>query len=245
MARIKLSLVLGGLGLIFGLLLGACGHDQGLRPGVVPVVRPQEPLPSSHSRGATESSYQNGSLVNLNAGGRDEFVHIFSSRRARCVDDIVYVLVNEEFKGSGTATTSSDGKNSTKYSVPGLFALKKYLGDLGQTDDWLETERSNQTSGAGATSRSNKLTARIAARVTEVLPNGDFRIMGTHFTQVNHEDHFVTVSGIIRPTDISADNYILSSAIAEARIEYSGNGTIGTKQGVGWGTRIMDVVWPF
>ncbi|RLB72269.1 MAG: flagellar basal body L-ring protein FlgH, partial [Deltaproteobacteria bacterium] len=53
------------------------------------------------------------------------------------------------------------------------------------------------------------------------------------------------VSGIIRPTDISAENYILSSAIADARIEYSGSGTIGTKQGVGWGTKILDMVWPF
>ncbi|MEA3348362.1 MAG: flagellar basal body L-ring protein FlgH [Pseudomonadota bacterium] len=190
-------------------------------------------------------SIKNGSLINLDQGGQDDFVRIFSSRRARYVDDIVYVLVEEEFEGTGAASTSSDGENSSKYSVPGLFALKKYLGDLGQMDDWLETERSNKTSGSGATSRSNTLTAKIASRVTEVLPNGDFRIMGTHFTQVNNEDHYVTVSGIIRPTDISADNYILSSAIAEARIEYSGTGTIGTKQGVGWGTRILDMVWPF
>ena len=187
----------------------------------------------------------NGSLVNLDQSGQDDFVQIFNSRRARNVNDIVYVLVSEDFKGTGAASTSSDGTNSSKYSVPTLFALKQYLGDLGDMDNWLETERSNKTSGTGATSRSNTLTAKIASRVTEVLPNGDFRIMGTHFTQVNNEDHFVTISGIIRPTDISADNYILSSAIADARIEYSGSGTIGTKQGVGWGTKILDLVWPF
>ncbi len=236
-----------GLGvlLLFSMIVGGgCAHQSAQSRALVPVIRPTAPPPVQNS-GKAVSRYKNGSLINLEQGGQDDFVQIFSSRRARYVDDIVYVLVSEEFKGTGSASTSSDGKNSTKYSVPALFALKKYLGDLGQMDNWLETARSNETSGSGATSRSNTLTAKIASRVTEVLPNGDFRIMGTHFTQVNNEDHFVTVSGIIRPTDISADNYILSSAIAEARIEYSGNGTIGTKQGVGWGTKILDLVWPF
>ncbi len=234
-----------GFLVLFGMVVGAgCGHQSAQSKAAVPVIRPAAPAPAQIS-GRDVARYKNGSLINLDQGGQDDFVRIFSSRRARYIDDIVYVLVAEEFKGTGAASTSSDGKNSSKYSVPGLFALKKYLGDLGQMDDWLETERSNKTSGSGATSRSNTLMAKIAARVTEVLPNGDFRIMGTHYTQVNREDHFVTVSGIIRPTDISADNYILSSAIAEARIEYSGNGTIGTKQRVGWGTKILDLVWPF
>ncbi len=233
------------LGLAFlTLLLTGCGHQSASLRAPVPVVRPEAPVPAP-ATGRTVPRYHNGSLVNLEAAGQDDFVQIFNSRRARYVDDIVYVLVSEEFSGTGSASTSSDGKNSSKYSVPGLFALKQYLGDLGEMDDWLETERSNETSGTGATSRSNTLTAKIASRVTEVLPNGDFRIAGSHFTQVNNEDHFVTVTGIIRPTDISADNYILSSAIADARIEYSGSGTIGTKQGVGWGTKVLDLVWPF
>ena len=234
-----------GILVLFGMVVGGgCGHQSAQSRAAVPVIRPSAPAPGQSS-GREVPRYKNGSLINLEDGGQGDFVQIFNSRRARYVDDIVYVLVAEEFRGTGAASTSSDGKNSSKYSVPGFFALKQYLGDLGKMDDWLEVERSNKTAGTGATSRSNTLTAKIAARVTEVLPNGDFRIMGTHFTQVNREDHFVTVSGIIRPTDISSENYILSSAIAEARIEYSGNGTIGTKQGVGWGTKVLDLVWPF
>ncbi len=234
-----------GVLVLFGMLFGGgCLHQTAPQQMAVPVVRPEV---AGHQQVSPRrvQSYKNGSLINLEEGRQGEFVQIFNSRRARFVDDIVYVLVSEDFKGAGAATTSSDGKNSSKYSVPGFFALKQYLGDLGKMDDWLEVERSNKTAGTGATSRSNTLTAKIASRVTEVLPNGDFRILGTHFTRVNNEDHYVTVSGIIRPTDISAENYILSSAIADARIEYSGSGTIGTKQGVGWGTKILDMVWPF
>ena len=230
---------------LFGMLvLAGCGHDPAGSRAAVPVLKPAVPV-SDNDMPRRAPRYHNGSLINLDGGEHGDFVQIFSSRRARYVDDIVYVLVSEQFKGTGAASTSSDGKNSSKYSVPALFALKQYLGDLGDMDDWLEVERSNKTAGSGATSRSNTLTAKIAARVTEILPNGDFRIIGTHFTKVNNEDHYVTISGIIRPTDISANNYILSSAIADARIEYSGDGVIGTKQRVGWGTKVLDLVWPF
>ncbi len=236
--------VIGGILLFVLLALAGCGHDTAGSQAAVPVLRPTAPVPADDMP-KPAPRYRNGSLVNLDSGDHGDFVQVFSSRRARYVNDIVYVLVSEQFKGTGSASTSSDGKNSSKYSVPTLFSLKQYLGDLGDMDDWLEVERSNKTAGSGATSRSNTLTAKIAARVTEILPNGDFRIIGTHFTKVNNEDHYVTISGIIRPSDISANNYILSSAIADARIEYSGDGTIGTKQRVGWGTKILDLVWPF
>ena len=230
---------------LFGMLiLAGCGHDTAGSRAAVSVLKPAAPV-SDNDMPKRTPRYRNGSLINLDGGEQGGFVQIFSSRRARYVDDIVYVLVSEQFKGTGTAATSSDGKNSSKYSVPALFALKQYLGDLGDMDNWLNVERSNKTAGSGATTRSNTLTAKIAARVTEILPNGDFRIIGTHFTKVNNEDHYVTISGIIRPTDISANNYILSSAIADARIEYSGDGAIGTKQRVGWGTKVLDLVWPF
>lgn len=239
------NFILLGFTLLFATfsLLG-CGHTNPGSQAGVPVIKPEAPVqPQCQKRRG--SRYKNGSLINLDEGEQGDFVQIFNSRRAHYVDDIVYVLIAEQFKGTGEASTSSDGKNSSKYSVPAMFALKKYLGNLGDMDNWLEVERSNKTEGTGATKRSNTLTAKIAARVTEVLPNGDFRIMGTHFTKVNNEDHYVTISGIIRPTDISANNYILSSAIADARIEYSGDGAIGTKQRVGWGTKVLDMVWPF
>ena len=245
MKRYNRTCIVVGILLLLGVLvLAGCGHDTAGSQAAVPVLKPTAPV-SDNNMQRRAPRYHNGSLVNLDGGEHGDFVQIFNSRRARYVDDIVYVLVAEQFKGTGTAATSSDGKNSSKYSVPALFALKQYMGALGDMNNWLEVERSNKTAGSGATTRSNTLTAKIAARVAEILPNGDFRIIGTHFTKVNNEDHYVTISGIIRPTDISANNYILSSAIADARIEYSGDGTIGTKQRVGWGTKVLDLVWPF
>jgi flagellar L-ring protein precursor FlgH len=234
------------LGLVVGLLgcgLSSCVTSNPGQQAAVPVVDPRiQPIsPKPYSKNV----YSNGSLVSFEQSYNNDFSQIFSSRRARHVNDIVYILISEDFKGKGKASPTSDGSNSTKYSVPTLFDLKKHLGGLGAMNTWLEASRENKTEGSGQTERSNTLVARIAARVIEILPNGDFRIIGTHYTKVNNEDHYVTVSGIIRPTDITADNYIMSSAIANAHIEYSGTGSIGTQQRVGWGTRILNIVWPF
>ncbi len=244
MMNVRLGMILWFLPLLAILLLltGCVGAGPGSQ-AVVPVIDPR--LPPTPPPASQRTVYRNGSLVSFDQNYNNDFSQIFSSRRARHVNDIVYVLISEDFKGKAKASTSSDGSNSTKLSVPTLFDLKKHLGKLGAMDTWLETSRESKTKGAGETERSNTLIARIAARVVEILPNGDFRIVGTHYTRVNNEDHYVTVSGIIRPTDITADNYIMSSAIADAHIEYSGTGSLGTQQRVGWGTRILNVIWPF
>jgi len=63
--------------------------------------------------------------------------------------------------------------------------------------------------------------------------------------KVNNESQFITVTGITRPMDISSDNRIKSTYLADARIEYSGKGILADKQGPGWLMRIVDFVWPF
>jgi flagellar L-ring protein precursor FlgH len=78
-----------------------------------------------------------------------------------------------------------------------------------------------------------------------VLPNGNVTIYGKREMKVNNELQRITVSGIIRPEDIGADNRVKSTYLADARIEYSGEGVIADKQSPGWGIRILDKVWPF
>jgi len=62
---------------------------------------------------------------------------------------------------------------------------------------------------------------------------------------VNNETQFIYVQGLVRPEDISSTNVVLSTFIAEARIELTGEGVVSDKQRVGWLTRILDYVWPF
>jgi len=217
-------------------------NRQAMKPPA-PVVYPDKNKPSV----AVQTAYHNGSICQLD-GPNQGAALFYDSRRARNVGDIVFVVIAESFKGTGKASTQSDGSNSSSYAIPALLGHKNVFDVFGADADMsklIETKRTTKTKGDGATSRSNTLYARVAARVVEILPNNNYRIQASHFTKVNGEDHFVTLSGIIRASDISADNTISSVLIADSNIDYGGYGDLGSKQRIGWATRILDIVWPF
>jgi flagellar L-ring protein precursor FlgH len=81
--------------------------------------------------------------------------------------------------------------------------------------------------------------------VTKVLPNGNLMLYGRREMKVNNEVQYIVVSGIVRPQDIDPSNRVKSTFVADARIEYYGEGVLADKQRPGWGTRVLDQVWPF
>jgi flagellar L-ring protein precursor FlgH len=89
------------------------------------------------------------------------------------------------------------------------------------------------------------MTASITARVMDVTPEGNLYIRGTREVKVNNETQYITLTGMIRPEDISPDNTILSSYIADAKIAYAGSGSVSDKQRPGWLMRAVDFIWPF
>jgi flagellar L-ring protein precursor FlgH len=85
----------------------------------------------------------------------------------------------------------------------------------------------------------------MTALVTQVLPNGNMVLVGSREVLINNENQIIQLSGVVRPRDIDADNLVLSTYLADARISYSGTGIINDRQKPGWLTKIMMTVWPF
>ena len=104
---------------------------------------------------------------------------------------------------------------------------------------------SSKFAGSGSTTRKENLTATITARVIDVLANGNMLIEGRRNVLVNNEDQIIILTGTVRPRDITPDNLVNSTLIADARIAYSGKGIISDRQQPGWLMGIMDKVWPF
>jgi len=104
---------------------------------------------------------------------------------------------------------------------------------------------SSDFEGTGETERSGALNAFMTAMIVDVMPNGNMVIEGNREVRVNAENQMITLTGLVRPRDISADNVILSTYIADARISYSGTGVLNDRQKPGWLTRALDKVWPF
>ena len=103
----------------------------------------------------------------------------------------------------------------------------------------------NTFQGSGATARKGELAASITARVTEVLPNGNLKILGKREIRVNNETQYLALTGIVRPRDISSENVVLSTYISDAKIVYTGTGVVNDPQSPGWLVRVLDTVWPF
>jgi flagellar L-ring protein precursor FlgH len=70
-------------------------------------------------------------------------------------------------------------------------------------------------------------------------------IWGWKEVRANRETQYMVVSGTVRPQDIKADNTVDSQLLAEAHIEFNGNGPLSDKQGPGLGQRVLDRTWPF
>jgi flagellar L-ring protein precursor FlgH len=183
---------------------------------------------------------------------------LFADNRARYVNDIITIVIDESSKGGNSADTKTSKDTSTFAGISSFFGVEKYIarrnkdltdGDIfsGGSEPSIKIEGSSKNSlaGKGATSRDGALEARVTARVIEVLDNRNLVIEGRRQLMVNAEDQYIVITGIIRPEDITSDNMISSQYIADARIIYTGTGVINDKMRPGWLTRTIDRVWPF
>ena len=175
---------------------------------------------------------------------------LFQDLRAAQIGDLVTVNIVETSKANKKANTKSGRESSIDAGISNAMGWETKLDKLGVKGGFDNTKMfngsmKNSFSGSGETSRTESMTASITARVLDVMPDGNLLISGSREIKVNNETQFITLSGLIRPSDISPDNTILSSYIADAKIAYTGRGPVSDKQRPGWLTRTLDFVWPF
>lgn len=175
----------------------------------------------------------------------DDHVFFYGDKKALRVGDIITVRIVESAQASNTADTDLSRSSSANSSLSTFFGKKKFLNLFKIGDDLLTSSSENNHQGSGSTTRSGQLTATMTAVVREVLSNGNLVIQGTREVLVNHEQQFITVTGLVRPQDVSRDNVILSTQLADANISIGGLGVVADKQRSGWGTWLFDLVWPF
>jgi len=158
---------------------------------------------------------------------------LFADHSALDVGDIVTVLIVESStasKATLTKTNSSTQNDATS------------LGRLDFLDMW-GLDVSNESVGEGSTARRGDLQARITVQIRTVTENGLLQVEGTRSVLVNGEEEKITLRGTLRPEDIQPDNTVLSTFLADASIEYSGEGVLASAESPGIVTRIFN--WLF
>ncbi|MEO0828918.1 MAG: flagellar basal body L-ring protein FlgH, partial [Pseudomonadota bacterium] len=146
---------------------------------------------------------------------RDNWANLVSDHKATDLGDIVTVVIFETASATNRVGTRS-GKNTS------------LDGDLsaGGIDETISFNLGGAYRGMGETERSDRFAASMAAQIKEILPNGDFIIVGTQNLLINGEERDIEVRGQIRSVDISANNTIASSRLANAMINYDGEGFV-------------------
>ncbi|MBN1380251.1 MAG: flagellar basal body L-ring protein FlgH [Deltaproteobacteria bacterium] len=172
----------------------------------------------------------------------------FTDNKARYINDIVTIVIEESSSGRNKASTNTSRDTATNSGVSALLGLDTSLtkrnANLGGEIS-VGGKSSNSLKGSGDTSRGGTLSARVTARVVRILENGNLFIEGRRQLTLNEEDQYIVITGIVRPEDISSENLVMSYHIADARIVYTGTGVINDKQRPGWLTRVLDWGWPF
>lgn len=180
---------------------------------------------------------------------------LFNNDKAKRVGDIVTVKIIESSKASNNAKTKTDRTSTIDAGIDTLLGLEgrfnnsghnqykksRLFNPFGKIKGGLESE----FEGEGETSRSGDLKAYITAQVVGVLPSGNLQISGSREVTVNNERQIIHLTGVIRPRDITPNNVVLSTHIADARIAYTGKGVVDERQRPGWLARLLDIAWPF
>lgn len=170
-------------------------------------------------------------------------MNLYSDGRAHRVGDILTIVLREQTQSSKSAKTEVD--KSSELAIPAPTILGKSAEVFGKPLSFSQPESSSTFDGEGKSDMSNSLNGNITVTVHDVLPNGTLVVRGEKWLTLNQGDEFIRISGLVRPLDISTDNSVQSTKLADARITYSGTGTVADSNSAGWLSKFfISPLWP-
>lgn len=193
-----------------------------------PTTSPPQPAPVAVA---------NGSIYQAN------YVRpLFEDRRPRGIGDILTIELNEDV----SATKSSAANASRNGSATlGITTVPRITGGLVNADQNMDMSGGSDFNGSGGASAANTFVGTITVTVMDVLPNGNLRVAGEKQIGINQGAEYIRFSGVVNPAFITTANTIESTQVADARLEYYGDGYIDEAQRMGWLQRFFLNISPF
>lgn len=180
--------------------------------------------------------HANGSIYQAHRG----YQPLFEDRRPRMVGDILTIVLDEEVSASKNAQTNANRSGSASLSLAELPDALETLAEYG-----FDLSGDSSFQGGGGSQANNSMTGTITVSVLEVMHNGNLRVRGEKQIAINQGVEFIRFSGVVNPRTITGQNTVPSTAVADARIEYVGDGYINEAQHMGWLQRFFLNVSPF
>ncbi len=207
-------------------------------------------LPSSHARAHAARPAEgfapvmpvtsvprpaDGSIFNVSAG----YTGLVEGRRAHAVGDPLTIVLTEQLSTSKTAASKTQ-KTGAFNAVPPTAGPFSFLDP-----NALKASGGSSFNGQGNASQTSTLGGEVSVTIAEVRPNGTALVKGEKRLTLSQGQEWVQVSGIVRLGDIDTDNRVRSTQVADARVTYTGNGSIGRASRQGWLAQFFSAINPF
>jgi flagellar L-ring protein FlgH len=196
----------------------------------------------------SQSSGYCDSLWTTDGGGTPDA--LVMDHRAGKVGDIITVLIVE----ASSVTQKADSKRNRSSSInlevtdwahPQFVRGIRTVKDNPANMPVYAVDGAATYSGGGTYTGGYNVQAQVTTKIIEVLPNKNLLVEGSSEIMVNAEKNTVAVSGIVRPQDVSANNTVLSTQLADAKVRLLGKGPLQNKTNRGVFEKILDFIWPF
>jgi flagellar L-ring protein precursor FlgH len=217
------------LALVAAMMLAGCASPR----HEVDVARPTTIRPAARPVGGTPT----GGIWQP-AGFRP----LFEDRKPRYVGDLVTVQLNEKLDATQKANNSAERNDTAKIATPGISGV---LGALKLPALAGTASSANKFDGKGENASSNSFTGTITVTVIEVLPNGNLVVAGEKQLGLRQNSEVLRVSGVVDPAQIQPGNTIVSTQLADVRIDYRGGGNVEQAMIQGWLSRFFNSWAPF
>jgi flagellar L-ring protein precursor FlgH len=177
----------------------------------------EHPLAASVSNGAIYQAMAQG------GGG----LQLFRDHRAWQVGDIVTIVIAQNAAATKNVSQNLGRTDSVVSTMSNLFGLPTSFGHSSKTTQFnpnINYSSANALQGSGATAQSDSFTSTTSAIVRRILPNGDLVIAGSNEIKLVGGKEYIRIAGVVHPEDIGVGNIVPSTKLAEAHIEFSGDG---------------------
>jgi len=147
---------------------------------------------------------------------------------ARAKGDVLTILIVEDVNAKRDRNMDTSRAQDVEAGVD-QFIYKDWLKYKGELPA-VKAKASRSFKGGGTIEDSGTVRAKLSAQVTDVLANGNLVVLGQKEVIVAGDSQVITLTGIVRPADVMPDNTVLSTQIAEARINITGSGPLNDAQ---------------
>lgn len=162
----------------------------------------------------------------------------YADHKSYEIGDILTVMITEQASASASAGEKTDksfehGVSTSQGAGPLDFIPLSSMG----------LKSNHKAEGDASTTRQGKLEATMTVRIFAIDENGNLKIKGKRSVNINGEEQLTHIEGLVRPQDVRANNTLYSYNIADAKISYSGKGTLREGSRVGLISRIFNFLF--